>query len=310
MILLDFLYNVNKHTALGSSIWDKLQIKRAAGLVVKILTNYVLPLPLRYSNACLNQGVQVPIIVSLTSFPARIANVWMTIESLLCQSHKPKSIILWLSRDQFPNELSDLPVRLVKQQERGLVIRFVDGDIRSFKKFYYAFQEFKNSLVMTLDDDLLLPSYFMKSIYDCKLRQPESTIASFGFRFSWSNQTDYIAAETTTICPGDTGRNLFFGSGGGTLFDTKIAAKMDAIEKTRELCPTADDIYLNALVRICGYSVTFHLNNPLLSVVTKNDVKLVNHNGDIGDPTSINAKQLKQLVAHLKEKGYVNPFEV
>ena len=94
------------------------------------------------------------------------------------------------------------------------------------------------------------------------------------------------------------------------MFDTKIAAKMDAIEKIRELCPTADDIYLNALVRICGYSVTFHLNNPLLSVVTTNDVKLVNHNGDIGDPTSINAKQLKQLVAHLKEKGYVNPFEV
>lgn len=310
MILLNFLYNVNKHTALSNTIWDKLQIKRAIGLLVKLATNYILPSFLKLSKAMLGEGSHVPIVVSLTSFPARIGNVWMTIESLLCQSHKPKSIILWLSRDQFPNELSDLPVRLVKQQERGLVIRFVDGDIRSFKKFYYAFQEFKNSLVMTLDDDLLLPSYFMKSIYDCKLRHPESTIASFGFRYSWSNQTDYIAAETTTICPGDTGRNLFFGSGGGTLFDTKIAAKMDAIEKIRELCPTADDIYLNALVRICGYSVTFHLNNPLLSVVTKNDVKLVNHNGDIGDPTSINAKQLKQLVAHLKEKGYDNPFEV
>lgn len=309
MILLDFLYNTNKHTALGFTIWDKLQVKRAAGLVVKILTNYVLPLPLRFSNACLNQGEQVPIIVSLTSFPARIANVWMTIESLFCQCHKPQSVVLWLSRDQFPNELDDLPTRLIKQQKRGLVIRFVDGDIRSFKKFYYAFQEYKDSLVMTLDDDLLLPSYFLKSIYECKLRHPDSTIASFGFRFSWSYQTDYIVAETNAIHPDDTGSNLFFGSGGGTLFDTRVAAKMDSIEKIRDLCPTADDIYLNALVRICGNSVTFHLNNPLLSVVTRNDIKLVNHNGDIGDFTSINAKQLKQLVAYLKEKGYDNPFE-
>ena len=310
MFLLDTLYKVNKHTALGTSIWDKLQVKRAVGFAVRILTNYVLPLPLQYLSESLSRGEKVPVIISLTSFPARIGNVWMTIESLFCQTHKPMSIVLWLSRDQFPNELNDLPSRLVKQQERGLVIRFVDGDIRSFKKFFYAFQEFKESLVMTLDDDLLLPSYFLKSIYDCKKMHPNNVIASFGFRFSWDKTINYIKPTGTKINPDDSGNNLFFGSGGGTLFETNIASKMDTIEKIRELCPTADDIYLNALVRICGQRVTFHLNNPLLSVVSYHDVKLVNHNGDIGNPTSVNAKQLKQLVAYLEGKGYDNPFEV
>lgn len=310
MFLLDTLYKVNKHTALGTSIWDKLQVKRAVGFAVRILTNYVLPLLMRYLSESLSRGEKVPVIISLTSFPARIGNVWMTIESLFCQTHKPMSIVLWLSRDQFPNELNDLPKRLVLQQKRGLTIRFVDGDIRSYKKFYYAFKEFKHSLVLTLDDDLLLPSYFLKNIYDCKQQHPNNVIASFGFRFSWDKTIDYIKPTGTKINSGDSGKKLFFGSGGGTLFETSVASKMDTIEKIRELCPTADDIYLNALVRICGQGVTFHLNNPLLSVVAHNDVKLVDHNGDIGNPASVNAKQLKQLVAYLEGKGYDNPFEV
>lgn len=310
MFLLDTLYKVNKHTALGTSIWDKLQVKRAVGFAVRILTNYVLPLLMRYLSESLSRGEKVPVIISLTSFPARIGNVWMTIESLFCQTHKPMSIVLWLSRDQFPNELNDLPSRLVKQQERGLVIRFVDGDIRSFKKFFYAFQEFKESLVMTLDDDLLLPSYFLKSIYDCKKMHPNNVIASFGFRFSWDNSIDYIRPTGTKINPGDSGNNLFFGSGGGTLFDTAVVSKLDSIETIVEICPTADDIYLNALIRICGFGVTFHMNNPLLSINSRNNVTLVSHNGEIGDPKSINASQLKALVSYYKSKSINNPFFV
>lgn len=310
MFLLDLLYDINKRTARGATIWDKLQIKRATGLCVNIISRYILPSVLKCSSASLNGNNRIPVIVSITSFPVRIGNVWQTIESLFCQSHKPESILLWLSRDQFPNELLDLPSRLVDQQKRGLTIRFVDGDIRSFKKFYYTFQEYKNSLVMTLDDDLLLPSYFLKSIYDCKLRHPGNTIASFGFRFSWNKETNYLSAETTKISPDDTGSNLFFGSGGGTLFDTKIAAMMDDISVIRSLCPTADDIYLNALVRICGQQISFHLNNALLSIKNHQDIKLVDHNGEIGDPNSINARQLTNLVNYLESKGISNPFEV
>lgn len=310
MFLLDTLYNLNKHLALSDTIWDKIQIKRVAGVIVNAVANYFLPLPLGRSRVTLADGDRVPVIVSITSFPARIDRVWMTIESLLCQTHKPQSVILWLSRDQFPNEFNSLPRKLVDQQHRGLTIRFVEGDIRSYKKFYYVFQEYKNSLVMTLDDDLLLPSYFLKSIYDCKLSHPGDVIASFGFRFSWDNTLDYIKPTGTRIYTNDSGIDLFFGSGGGTLFDTSVVSKMDNIEKIRELCPTADDIYLNALIRVCGFGVTFHVNNPLLSVKSRNNVTLVSHNGDIGDPNSKNASQLKQLVSYLETKAIHNPFKI
>lgn len=310
MLLLDLVYNINKRLISGNTIWDRLQLKRVLSFIVRGYANYILPIFLHKSKETLNRGERVPIIVSITSFPARIGKVWMVIESLLCQSHKPQDIILWLSRQQFPNELDDIPKRLVLQQRRGLTIRFVDGDIKSYKKFYYAFREFKNSLVLTLDDDLLVPSYFLKSIYDCKKIHKANVIASFGFRFYWDNSIDYISPTRTKIYPNDTGNNLFFGSGGGTLFDTKVVSKMDSIEKILDLCPTADDIYLNALVRICGFGITFHMNNPLLSIKSRNNKTLVSHNGDIWDPESINAQQLRALVLYYKSQSIHNPFMV
>ena len=114
----------------------------------------------------------------------------------------------------------------------------------------------------------------------------------------------------TKISPNDSGNNLFFGSGGGTLFDTAVVSEMDSIETIMELCPTADDIYLNALVRISGFGVTFHMNNPLLSVKSRNNIALVSHNGDIWDPKSINAQQLRTLVLHCKSLSINNPFNV
>lgn len=310
MLLLDKLYDMNKHLASSNTIWDVLQVKRALNFLVRVFANHILPIFLRTSNESLNKGEVVPIIVSITSFPARIGKVWMTIESLLCQSHKPQSIILWLSRDQFPNELDDLPKMLVLQQKRGLNIRFVDGDIKSYKKFYYAFHEFKDSLILTLDDDLLVPSYFLKSIYDCKKEHPNNVIASFGFRFFWDKSINYIYPTKTKIYTNDTGNNLFFGSGGGTLFDTSVVSKIDSLETILDLCPTADDIYLNGLVRVCGFGITFHMNNPLLSIKSRNNVTLVSHNGDIWDPSSRNAKQLKNLILYYKSRSISNPFMV
>lgn len=43
------------------------------------------------------------IIVSLTTFPARISTVWITIETIFRQEVMPDRIVLWLAKEQFPN---------------------------------------------------------------------------------------------------------------------------------------------------------------------------------------------------------------
>lgn len=313
MILLDTLYTLNSRCASDNSLWDKFQIKRTMRVVIKVTTNSLLPYLFRITKQkkdCIADQT-FPMIVSLTSYPKRIGRVWMTIESILRQTMKPKQIVLWLSRDQFPNKERDLPESLLEQMHRGLSIRFLDGDIRSYKKFYYAFTTFKDYKVVTIDDDLLFPSFFLESLYTCSLKHPDDIIASFGFRYIWDESMQYISVIPNDIKPGDSGLDLFYGSGGGTLFNSAaLIDQMDSIEKIIELCPTADDIYLNALTRISGLGVTFHLNNPLLSIVNFNDNKLVSHNGNIGDNTSTNAKQMKALIEYLTVKFNKNPFRI
>ena len=75
-------------------------------------------------------------VVSLTTFPLRIGKVHLTIQSILRQSRPADRILLWLSKEEFPEE-AQLPANLLRLKEKGLDIRFCDN-IRSFKKVFYT----------------------------------------------------------------------------------------------------------------------------------------------------------------------------
>ena len=66
----------------------------------------------------------------------------MVIETILSQSIKPDKVILYLSKVQFPRLEDDLPDSLLHMKASGLDIRFVEGDIRSHKKYYYVMQAY------------------------------------------------------------------------------------------------------------------------------------------------------------------------
>ena len=107
------------------------------------------------------------IIVSLTSFPARINDVWQVIECLLRQSYQPKHIFLYLSKEQFLS-VNDIPIILRNLQSNIFQIKLVDGDIRSHKKYYYVSKEFPNSLVLLVDDDIYYPTDMIETLYEGK----------------------------------------------------------------------------------------------------------------------------------------------
>lgn len=95
----------------------------------------------------------IALIVSLTSFPARIEYVHIPIESMLMQSVKPDMIILWLAETQFPNKEKDLPQELLNLTQYGLSIEWCD-DIRSYKKLVPTIEKYPEAAVITIDDDL------------------------------------------------------------------------------------------------------------------------------------------------------------
>ena len=73
------------------------------------------------------------LIVSLTSFPERMYELHYTLYSLLTQSVKPKQVILWLAKEQFPNLEKDIPARVLELQKNGLTIKWTHN-IYSYKK--------------------------------------------------------------------------------------------------------------------------------------------------------------------------------
>lgn len=308
MRLLDLIFELNRRVSYNSPIWEKMRFNSAVRFSMRLIANNVLPVVYALttpseSNDC------VPVVVSLTSFPARINKVHIVIESLLRQRVQPEKIILWLSKEQFPKKEADLPKKLLSQQSRGLEIRFVDGDIRSHKKYYYVFREIPDKHILTIDDDLLFPSTFVQDTYAVAKDYPNSVVANFGSKISWNTTLNCFEKKYERIPPHSTGKNLFFGSGGGTMFPpNKLAQYLDDISVIMKLCPTADDIYLNAISRLAGLDVTFKEVLPLLSIENKNDEKLTDHNGNLYSPTSKNADQLRSLVAYCLDKYGTNPF--
>lgn len=106
----------------------------------------------------------VPIIVSLTTFPARINGVHFVIETLLTQSMKPDKIILWLAVEQFPNLEKDLPNNLLGLKKYGLTISWCH-DIRSYKKLIPTINEFPDAIIITADDDIYYHPNMVKRLY-------------------------------------------------------------------------------------------------------------------------------------------------
>lgn len=310
MKLLDFFYKINYRLARNDSIWEKLQIRRASRVSIRFFSNLILPRLLRKSKETLCGCDDSKMVVSLTSFPRRINYVWLVIETMLCQTYKPSAIVLWLSKVQFPNEMEDLPQSLLNQTKRGLQIRFVEGDVRSHKKYFYAFHEFRDKYVVTIDDDLFFPTYFLDSMIKCKEKYKDDVIASYGSHFEWNKTEGHLVLQDKCAEPNISMNDVTFGTGGGTLFEpSKFIDVMDDLETIVELCPTEDDMYLNALMKAKGLNVTFHMNGPLLNIRITNNYTLMQYNGTVGDLSSNNTKQVNNIVNHMTKKFGFNPFE-
>ena len=105
------------------------------------------------------------IIVSFTSIPTRMDTITLVIDSINNQSMKPDQILLWLAKEQFPNQYADLPAKLIDYAEKGKVeLRWCDN-LGSHKKYYYAMQEFPDDIIIIIDDDTEYHPDTIKTLY-------------------------------------------------------------------------------------------------------------------------------------------------
>lgn len=230
--------------------------------------NYCLVLYYRASkkrNTLLKKDVEPKVIVSLTSYPKRINTLWITIESLIRQHQKPDMIILWLAREQFPDEA--IPQTLIEQQKRGLTIRWCDN-LMSHKKYYYVFQEYPRANIITADDDMIYPPFFVSRLWRMHLDHPNDVVALTCQTISPSYRTPpskWLGVSKGKIV---SSYQISLNSGSGALFPPNSlpnnAFNKNAIQR---LCPYADDLWLTAMTHMNGVRTTKFEYNPFPIVI-------------------------------------------
>jgi len=200
------------------------------------------------------------IIVSFTSYGTRINCVPLVVRDILNQTLKADEVVLWLSNLQFNSEddLPDTVKELIK--ENKLTVRFVDDDIRSHKKYYYAFREYPDDIIITIDDDLRYRKDMIEKLYMGYLDNPETIPSMRGHLITFDEDKNVLPYECwikeIRHCMNKPSFQIFGTTGAGTLFPPHLL-KTDFFDTKviKEKCLNADDLWLKAVELISDVPV-------------------------------------------------------
>lgn len=292
------------HARKGIPYWLFSPLRRT----IRFIANIFFPFLLKNKYCRKSKNVtQTEIIVSLTSFPSRINEVWQVIEIMKRQTYKPKKIFLWLSKEQFPLK-NALPGSLLNQEDEMFSIKFVDNNIRSHKKYYYVSQSCPNADVLLIDDDIYYPTDMIERMIAARRDNPNAIICQYGYIIKYDENNvlmQYNKWENVTQYSND--NKLFFGSGGGTLFKpSELYKDLTNQELFLQLTPTADDIWLNAMARLANVPII--MLKPALPLPVKihgQKEALSKINVGLGK----NDEQIKAVSDYYKRSVNKDPFE-
>lgn len=226
----------------------------------KYLDDFKSKLQKKYPDVYFNIFNKNGLIVSLTSYPARIGTVNQTIESLLNQTMRVDKVILWLAPEQFPNREKDLPKELLALRDKGLTIDWYH-DIKSYKKLIPTLRKYPDAVIITTDDDCLYDSCTIENLYNSYLQKPN---------YIHCNRAHKIRIENGKIAPYKTWKwfdkitnktpsfSMFFTGIGGVLYPPHcLNSNVLNESEFMLLCPRGDDIWFWANAVLKGTKIKY-----------------------------------------------------
>ncbi|MEO0038715.1 MAG: hypothetical protein RIQ59_1926 [Bacteroidota bacterium] len=312
MILVDFLDSFYTKIYGNNYLLLKFRIYSFLRFIVRYFTNFIVPLIFSFNKSkyFLSQTSSIDgrYIVSLTTFPNRINKVWLVIESILRQTKKPDKIILWLSKEQF-RSVDDLPKSLLNQKERGLEIYLVDDDIKSHKKYFYSLNLFPDDYLITVDDDIIYPSFLIDRLISLNQLYPNSICCHRAHKILFSKDNNgmlsYSKWKELVNFHGPSFQ-IFFTSGGGTLFPpNSLHSEVLNSDVFKEICFSADDIWLNGMARMSSTKVVkSDYYSSLLPIINYNNFSLF----QINSGHNLNDIQIAKVREYFKKYFSIDPF--
>lgn len=298
-------FEILKATLIGRCVLYLLPAARRE--VIKLLWARIINKRPKYCKKVQKRGItlksrKMPIIVSLTSYPARINTLAATISTLLSQAIKPDQVILWLAESQFPHREQNLPRVLLRLTRSGLIIKWCN-DIRSYKKLIPTLKEYPNAIIVTADDDVYYHPDWLKTLYDSYLEQPHAVHAhcvrnvclshskdAFGSYSSWKYDNTVSGARFSALQIGV----------GGVLYPPHCFHS-DILDETlfTQLAPNADDLWFWVMAILKGTPIVRVKNAmmPATNYRANTTQALCKQNLEGG----ANDLQLKDLATHYPE---------
>lgn len=195
------------------------------------------------------------VVVSLTTHPGRIYDAHYAIHSLLCQTVLPDRVVLWLSECEFPRREGDLPGAVLAMRRRGLELRFVRENLKSYKKIIPALEAFPGAVIVTADDDMAYPAFWLEKLLAVHEKKPDAIWAAMARRFEPERAyCDWPSVETSAE-PSVSGAIFAVGCGGVLYPPGSLDERTRDMRMAMRLAPTADDVWMWAMASLRGTGI-------------------------------------------------------
>lgn len=202
----------------------------------------------------------VPVVVSLTTHGKRINDVCFTIESLMQQTVKANKIVLWLD-DRLKD--SPLPQSLVRQQARGLEVRYTK-DIRSYTKLIPALREYPDSIIITVDDDVAYDFDLIEKLTNAYQSEPACIHACRVLTMAFNRGGDLKPYNDWRYSESIPALHFLTGIGGVLYPPHSLHKEVMNKEVFTSICPKGDDIWFTAMAKLN--------HTPIKKVVTRDPI--------------------------------------
>lgn len=194
------------------------------------------------------------VVVSITSIPERAELFFGALGWLAEQTVRPRSAVIWLGEESFPEaRRHELATRFPLPAWAEVRYR---PDLGPQTKLLYALREFPDLPIVTADDDVVYPPYWLEGLvtsYEAapehihcyrahRIRlTPEATLAPYS---AWDWESPGLRGPSHLLFPTGTC---------GTLYPPgSLDERVFELGAMRQLCPTADDTWFKAMALLRG----------------------------------------------------------
>ena len=273
----------------------------ATWCLLKYYLNFTAPIYFKLSKKKMQQSVckytNKTVIVSFTTFPARMKTLPIVIESLLRQTVKPDRIILWLADTQYPDK-NKVTTQLKPFIDQGVEVKYCD-DLRSHKKYYYSMKENPEAIVVTVDDDIIYPEDMLEKLLKAHKKYPDCVVANRAhkIKFHDNNLLPYSKWDIKVIDTTEPDISLCPTGCGGVLYPAHcLDHRVFDRDVFMDICKYADDLWLKCMSFLNGTKVVISEKNipEIIDVLGNKSSGLAKINVEEGK----NDKQIQSVTKH------------